>query len=1176
MKKIRKIKRSTLPVRKNVISTSSSKENIGIRLTENQQSILSIFSKISEYIENNDFSIKNTSAINFSSFIQIFSVNQLQQDKPALVILETEKQAKLFLEQVQFNKDLLLKENSKKFNIKNKEIIYFPSWGILPFCYSKPDSEREGLRARTLASLLKSRDIIVVTTIEALIYKTISVSHFKKKNLILKINDSLVISELLKYLTEQGYIRSDIVEVQGQFSLKGSIVDVFCPGEMYPIRIDFFGDDIDSIRKFDPLNQKSIEKIKESIISPRRDLSISKEEIKVLEKKILDLNGDELNVPDFIVNQKDNDNTEQKGLWDLYPLLYETGFITDFFIEEPNLWLYEKTKLLEKVQNLEDSYFFLKEKNKENFSLQLNDLFLKRDFFSKFFKKDAFSFTQLPELENDNSLEIKSLSLYKGKISKIIDTFDQVEYAEKIILISCKTQIQIDRIKHILSAYDCVRFHPSFILAPYEEGFQWHDLILITEYEIFGKKTTGYKVNPQKVKAIDSFTDLREGDYVVHINYGIGIFKRLKRMTAAGHERDFLELEYRGNDKLYVPLEQLNLVHRYIGSSDSTKLDSLGKKSSWEKTKKKAEEEVEKTAQDLLSIYASREKVSGYSFSKDNLLQEEFEAAFEYEETEHQLAAILEVKKDMEADSPMDRLVCGDVGFGKTEVAIRAAFKAVMSGKQIALLCPTTILAFQHYRTFSKRFENYPVQVDFISRFKTPAENKKIKAKLKEGRIDIIIGTHSLLSSTIQYKNLGLLIVDEEQRFGVIHKETIKKIKKSVDCLTLTATPIPRTLHLSLTGLRDLSLIETPPRDRKKIETFVLEDNESILKQAITRELNRHGQVYVLHNKVKTIEAVARMITNLIPIARIAILHGQLPEDDIERISMEFMNYEYDILISTTIIESGIDIPNVNTLLVMNAQNFGLSQLYQLKGRVGRSDRQAYSYFFYPSKNILNEVAEKRLNTLQEYNELGAGFKIAMKDLEIRGAGNILGKQQSGEILTIGFEYYVQMLNEKLHELKNEKNEEFHGQVSINQNFFIPHDYIHDTRQKMEFYKKLAQCESMLALEDFKENMTDRFGQFPEQIQSMVLQEKLRILADVLKFEKIKFINDKKDSFQKPVFELIASHQSKLITDKIIHLITKDNRFQLDNRNPKMIKFYPQGITLLQQLQEITSVLEFV
>ncbi|PKL30160.1 MAG: transcription-repair coupling factor, partial [Spirochaetae bacterium HGW-Spirochaetae-10] len=639
-----------------------------------------------------------------------------------------------------------------------------------------------------------------------------------------------------------------------------------------------------------------------------------------------------------------------------------------------------------------------------------------------------------------------------------------------------------------------------------ETGFELPEerLYLWTDSDIFGRS---YKKRMRFKKTgsapIDSYLDLREGDVIVHINHGVGRFVKLERMKAAGRERDFLVLEYAEQDRLFVPLDQISMVQKYVAPESNPQLDHLGR-ASFKKIREKVEKNIEAFAEELIQIYAARAKKQGYAFPADTVWQEEFEAEFPFDETPDQLMAIQAAKEDMEAPRPMDRLICGDVGYGKTEVAIRTVFKAVMGGKQAVVICPTTILALQHFKNFRERFANFPVRVDWVSRFRTPGEIRRIKESLASGEVDVVIGTHALLAKDVKIRNLGLLVIDEEQRFGVVHKEALKKLKTQVDVLTLSATPIPRTLHLSLTGIRDLSVIQTPPRDRKPVQTFVLEDSDAALIEAVHRELERGGQIFYLHNRIQSLDMVGARLRMLLPELRFTTLHGQMHEDDIEQILLDFTERKFDLLLTTAIIENGIDIPNVNTLIVDRADQFGLSQLYQIRGRVGRSSRQAYAYFFHQGSKVLTEQAMKRLNTLLEYQELGSGFKVAMRDLEIRGAGNVLGKEQSGDIIQVGYELYIKLLDNAVKRLKGEELEiEVRCTVNLNTDFFLSEEYIEDTRQRIEFYKRFEAARTEEEVAALADEMKDRFGPPDKAGEVFVLVERIRTLGSLCGFENI-------------------------------------------------------------------------
>lgn len=1043
-------------------------------------------------------------------------------------------------------------------------IGFFPNWGGVPFGFSAANQEREADRLRALSLLYAGGKALVITSIDAISFRIPDPSFEFEKRIKLSVNLNIKRDALIANLVSLGYTRIDIVKKSGEFSVKGDVIDIFCPSYDEPIRIDFFDEEIESIRIFHPISQKSINRVSNIIIDPCLELQYTQKEKEHLLKLALESKKD---VPPFLENSISDKQFEKRGMWDVYPIVRDTCMLMDVGNEKTNLIVYDLQAVSEKMNHLDNERIFLSARYPNHFSSGIEDLFYNsKDWQEK--SQGIISFESLPANEESITLDFFEPPVFKGRFSQMMEQLKMSKFARKKIFFSCTSEIQKERLVHILSAYATNALDIEYLVSPLKHGFSSENLLMLTEQEIFGKSSKVSRISKNTTQIIESYVDLNEGDYVVHVNYGIGKFIKLKRMVAMGFERDFLEIEFGGSDKLYVPLEKLQLVHRYIGSKENPRLDFLGKKSSWQKTKARVQSALENIADELLAIYAKREKSKGFMYPKDTTFQEEFEAAFPYEETEHQLAAILDVKKDMESEKPMDRLICGDVGFGKTEVAIRAAFKAVLAGKQVAVLCPTTVLAFQHYHTFRERFESYPVSVDFISRFRTAQEVKKIKEKLKSGSLDVVIGTHSLFAD-IEYKSLGLLVIDEEQRFGVTHKESIKSLKSNIDCLTMTATPIPRTLHMSLVGIREISLIETPPKNRIKIQTYVLKENEEMLVRAIKKEIERNGQVYVLHNNVKTIQSQAGRIKSLYPQARVAILHGQMVDDEIENCMLDFYKQAYDVLISTTIIESGIDIPNVNTLIVLGAHKLGLSQLYQIKGRVGRSDRQAYAYFFYPAHEALTEIAQKRLNTLQEHDELGAGFFIAMKDLEIRGAGNILGKEQSGEILDVGFELYISMLQERIRLLRNEEiSVEVDCNLILPQDFFFPDDYIFDTRQKMEFYKKLVMADTNDQFAEIEDELTDRFGKPPKKVTGMILAEKMRYLGKKIQLEKIQYA--------KKSFLLVSGPSSQVSAEKVGLLIRDDARFSINPAEPRTLVFNPLAKVFLNQLHETIGVLEYM
>ncbi len=676
-------------------------------------------------------------------------------------------------------------------------------------------------------------------------------------------------------------------------------------------------------------------------------------------------------------------------------------------------------------------------------------------------------------------------------------------------------------------------------------GFQYYDIKLsvISDKDIFGqfKKKGKKKQNKKGTGKIKSFTELKPGDFVVHANHGIGVFKGIKQLELQGNKKDYLELIYHSDDKLYVPVEQLDMVQRYIGSEGKKpKVNKLGS-SEWTKTKNKVKKSIEEIAEDLVKLYAIRATLKGYKYSDDTVWQKQFEEEFPYEETPDQVLAIEDIKRDMESPKPMDRLLCGDVGYGKTEVAIRAAFKAVMDGKQVAFLVPTTILAQQHYNNFKQRFSDFPVTVDVISRFRTLSQQKATIKSIKEGNVDILIGTHRILQKDIKFKDLGLLIIDEEQRFGVKHKEKMKNLKKNVDVLTLSATPIPRTLHMSLVGVRDISVIETPPEERYPVQTYVVEYNDQLIRDSILREISRGGQIYFVYNRVESIHEMASYISKLVPEGRVQIAHGQMKEKELENVVLDFTENKFDILVATTIIETGMDIKNVNTMIIYDADKMGLSQLYQLRGRVGRTNRMAYCYLTYKRDKILTEVAEKRLKAIKDFTELGSGFKIALKDLEIRGAGNMMGSSQHGHMASIGYDLYCRMLEDTIKLVRGDIDKEpVETSVELKIDAYIPNTYIKDETQKIEVYKKIASIDSKEEFMDIEEELEDRFSDIPISVYNLMNISYIRSLGKKLDVEEIKEISNEvvfqfqdKSSLKEKIVKIIMDKYSKQVAFKL-------------------------------------------
>ncbi len=1054
----------------------------------------------------------------------------------------------------------------------NKEYLYlFIEPDGIPYEWSAHDLTITGNRIRTLNAIIQNLPGIIFTTIRSITKKIVPIEYSQNYQFTLRVEQKTNINEILETLIGYGYTNVTKVENKAEFSLKGEILDIYPIHLDYPVRIDFFDNYIESIRFFHPENQKSIEKIEEVVILPASEFVINREQYLKLKKILLDF-PENLRKPDWLFeDSKDSykilNSRECIGLSDLIGFSIELKTIWDYFKIEPLCIVALEEQISKQYEILINEYQTLYNNYKnEKISLPPEKLI---DTDNKFIKINNKIFIHhlhnLNEKKEINYIVQNTLcdsQKFRGKITEFRNLIRELQQNKNLVFITSYYDIQLDRIETFLKneqikykriqtpneTWDSENYQIFLIESPLNKGFTYveENLYFFTDSDLFGKTySKKFKYNTKYISPLDSYLDLKEGDYVVHINHGIGKFLRLERIKAAGIERDCFVIEYADKDILYLPLDQISLIQRYLSPEENPRLDHLGK-SSFKKIKEKVEKNVEKFAKELLEIYAARLELRGYAFPPDTELQEEFESEFPYEETPDQIRAIEEVKKDMESPRPMDRLICGDVGYGKTEVAIRAIFKCVLAGKQAAVICPTTILARQHYINFKERFKSYPIKIDWISGLRTQQEINKTKKKLKNKEIDVIIGTHALLSKNLDIPELGLLVIDEEQKFGVLHKEQLKKLKKHVDVLTLTATPIPRTLHMSLIGIRDLSIINTPPKERKPVETYVLEDSDAILKEAILKELNRGGQVFFLHNRIKTIESIAERIRSLIPDIRIAILHSKIHEEDKDNILNDFIDKKYDLLLTTSIIENGIDMPNVNTLIVDEADKFGLSQLYQLRGRVGRSDKQAYAYFLHNGIKTLTEEAQKRLNTLLEYQELGSGFKIAMRDLEIRGAGNILGKEQSGDIIEVGYELYLKMLENTIKKLKGEQIEEpVPCYTHFKFNYYLSENYIKDTRQRIEFYKKLESTTTIEQFNDIINELMDRFGEPDEQSKIFLLIEEIRALGSQLGIESISENNG--------TIQIQPSKKFKVPIDKMLEIINKQKTFYLKPGNTKYI-----------------------
>lgn len=1055
-------------------------------------------------------------------------------------------------------------------------LIYLSGPEHIPYEYSRYQVELKRERILALNQLVHSKEYILVASLSGVLKRTIPKSKLLEFSLHLEIREEHSLSVIQKNLIDLGYHREETCEQFGTFSVKGDILDVFSPYLSDPIRIEFFGDEIESIKTFDPYTQKSKTPLKEAAILPSDEFILTEEE-KEKYHALLESHRGQKRTPDehYILEDLLGEIRKEESILPIFPK-------SSFFLFP------ERNEVKEKLFQLKREFSTLYEKKKsEMILLDPDTIFCFSELEDLLSSSEPIELSSLPpSMESEPKFFFRSAPNFKGKIRDSRGKIREILEADptNAILLTSSFDAQAKRIQNLFEEEKLVYVEnpkeeieiiPSakerfrLLLSDLKEGFEceaW-GLYVWTENNLFGrtyKRKTRFK--KQSSNAIQSFIDLKEGDYIVHVNHGVGKFVKIERTKVEGKERDFLLLSYHGGDTLFVPLDQISLVQRYVGGTDSPRLDSLGK-STWKKTKEKVQEAIDKLAEDLVKLYSSRLSAKGYQYPKDSIWQEEFEADFEFEETPDQMITIDAVKADLESEKPMDRLVCGDVGYGKTEVAIRAAFKVMMAGRQVLFLCPTTVLALQHYNTLVERYKNYPIKIGLVSRFRTSSEIKKSIEDFGKGDLDLLVGTHAILTPKMKPKNLGLLIIDEEQKFGVTHKEAIKKLKTLVDVLTLSATPIPRTLHMALTGIRDLSIIATPPKNRQNVDTYVTEENDDLVVHAVEEELKRGGQVFYIHNRVDTIEQETQYLQSILPKVSIAILHGQMEEDDIEEILLDFYNKKYDILVTTTIIESGIDMPNVNTLLVKRADTFGLSQLYQIRGRVGRSEKKAYAYFFYPKGKVITEQAEKRLNTIYEYQELGSGFKVAMRDLEIRGAGNLLGKEQSGDIAEIGFELYISLLEDAIAKAKGEKVEiEIRTLLSLPVTFYIPETYIPDTKQKIEFYKRLEGASEISEIEDIQAEMEDRFGKPTKEVETFLLMEKIRAVASGLGLESIFETGGE--------IRLKVSSNYRGDGDTVIQLIQKRVGLSLSPKEPNILRYKPYSEVEEERLQEILALLQ--
>lgn len=1005
-------------------------------------------------------------------------------------------------------------------------------------------------RMKVIKALLEEKELTVVTSIDGCMDFLESLEKIKEQ-LIYYESDSTVDTEQLKnQLVALGYERVGQVEMPGQFSVRGGIVDIYCLTEENPWRIELWGDEIDSIRSFDPESQRSLENLEELTIYPAVEHIGDKDMVSFL---------------DYFPEER-----------------------TIIFLDEPN-------RLTEKGGAVEEEYRQSRMHREEKGSRNLPENWLCsfEQLQKELNKRNCISVCALEpkqagwKVREKFYLEVKSISAYNNSFELLVKDLHQYKKQGYRIALLSGSRTRAERLAKDLQEEGLAAFYgqdydreicPGEIMVVYghaKKGFEYPliKFAVMTESDIFGQEQKKKKKKKNySGSRIQDFAELSIGDFVVHEKHGLGIYRGIEKVEVDRIVKDYIKIEYRGGSNLYIPATQLDCLQKYSGAdaSKAPKLNKLGTQE-WNKTKSKVRGAVKNIAKELVELYAVRQEKEGYVCGPDTVWQREFEEMFPYEETEDQLSAIEDAKRDMESTRIMDRLICGDVGYGKTEVALRAAFKEVQESRQVAYLAPTTILAQQIYNTFVQRMKEFPVRVELLCRFRTPAQQKKAIEDLKKGQVDVIIGTHRILSKDVQFKNLGLLIVDEEQRFGVTHKEKIKQLKKDVDVLTLTATPIPRTLHMSLIGIRDMSVLEEPPMDRMPIQTYVMEYDEETVREAINRELRRGGQVYYVYNRVTDIADVALRIAKLVPDARVDFAHGQMSERELENVMYSFVNGDIDVLVSTTIIETGLDISNVNTMIIHDSDRYGLSQLYQLRGRIGRSNRTAYAFLMYRKNVMLKETAEKRLAAIREYTDLGSGFKIAMRDLELRGAGNLLGAQQHGHMNAVGYDLYCKMLNEAVKEAKGiHTMEDFETSVDLNVDAYIPDSYISNEFQKLDIYKRIAGIETQQDYDDMLEELLDRFGEPGKAVLNLLAIAKLKAIAHQ------GYVTEIKQTGKTVRFTLYE--KARLNTEGFPALMQKYRRgLQFKNEQEPKFILEPQGnliLALTEFAEELKSMAE--
>ena len=1109
-----------------------------------------------------------------------------------------------------FSHRLIVAENEEKARGLYEELrffmpeaCYFPPKDMLFYQSDIHGTALNRERIRAIRLICEGEKVAVVTTIDALLNRVPSRSYIEESAITVRVGEELDLDEMAAALVSLGYESVSKVEAAGEFAVRGGILDVWSLTDDHPVRIELWDEDVDSIRVFDPASQRSVEDIKKTVIFPAMELVLTDDDmyggLKVM-RADMEKSYDAM---------REKGNTEEayrlKSSYEEFAERLENGLGRS---EAENHLLYfcddtvslidylpgDTAVFLDEPSHLKDAAALTAAEFKESMThrLRAGDI-LPRDAGMMlepegiFLRLISYPSVAMSVLDPRRGLLGKSDGTYHVRMSSVVSCnnhFDQLvkelsSYKKRgyriVVLSPSRTRsarLADDLNSEGIEAYYSEDRNESVYAGKVlvttggiSRGFEYPDsrFVFICESDIFGSRAAKCKKRRKAADHIESLSDLAVGDYVVHENYGLGIFKGMEKIEVEHVMKDYIKIAYAGGSNLYVLATQMDMISKYGNAGDKKpKLSSLGNLE-WKKTKARVRSSVGEVAHELVELYAKRSEKSGYVYGEDTVWQKEFEETFPYEETDGQLAAIEDVKHDMMSSKIMDRLICGDVGFGKTEIAIRAAFKAVQENKQVAYLVPTTILAQQHYNTFTQRMKDYPVRIELLSRFKTAAENKAVIEKLKNGGVDIVIGTHRLLSKDVSFKDLGLLIIDEEQRFGVAHKERIKQMRSTVDVMTLSATPIPRTLHMSLIGIRDMSLLDEAPQERVPIQTFVFERNDELIREAIRRELSREGQVYYVVNRVRDIADIAASLSELVPDARIAYAHGKMPEGELETIMTDFINREIDVLVATTIIEIGLDISNVNTIMIHDADRFGLSQLYQLRGRVGRSNRTAYAFLMYRRDKMLKEIAEKRLSAIREFTELGSGYKIAMRDLEIRGAGNLLGEEQHGHMEAVGYDLYCKLLNDAVRREKGGGTSEeldFDTSVDIAIDAYIPDTYIRDELQKLDIYKRIASVTGEEEKTEIVDELIDRFGEPPVQVTNLLYIAILRAHAHKVFIREFKQDADRVKILLDPAAGINPLGIPALVSEYAPYL-----EFYADSKKPHFIFYYKRNSRIDQK-----------